>query len=231
MILFPKNSRKILLAVLGLIFLTLAGFSLIIYHWLQRPVYPPGSKTRHLIVISIDALNAQDFNEINTLPVFKQLLAQGSYIKEVISVYPSLTYPAHTSIITGVYPLEHGIIANNINQPGVKLPDWYWYHKYIRVPTLYDIARIYKLKTAILFWPVNAGARVDYNLPEIWPTHSGQNMVLLALQNGNPWYIMDLYLRYGKLLKEGASNLDNFTTAVWPIMVSLHLNPVIVPSS
>jgi predicted AlkP superfamily pyrophosphatase or phosphodiesterase len=165
------------------------------------------------VVISVDALNSLDFPQINGLPAFKKLLNQGSYAKEVISVYPSLTYPAHTSIVTGTYPLEHGIIANTLFQPGVKSPDWFWYHKDIKVPTLYDIARRFGLRTGALLWPVTAGAKINYNLPEIWPNHPGQNQVLLVLTNGSPWYILDLNFRFGKLMNgTHQPELDDFVT-------------------
>ncbi|HEX3012597.1 MAG TPA: alkaline phosphatase family protein, partial [Syntrophomonadaceae bacterium] len=79
------------------------------------------------------------------------------------------TYPAHTTIITGVFPDRHGIEANNPNQPGVKDPDWYWYYRDIKSPTLFDYARKSKMTVGTLFWPVTAVADVNYNLPEIWP--------------------------------------------------------------
>lgn len=86
----------------------------------------------------------------------------------VDSVYPSITYPAHTTIVTGRYPCHHGVVNNTKIQPGRKSPDWYWQRKYIRGTTLYDEARSAGMTTAALLWPVTAKAKIHYNVPEIF---------------------------------------------------------------
>jgi predicted AlkP superfamily pyrophosphatase or phosphodiesterase len=110
---------------------------------------------KHLIVLSVDALNKHDFDYINQLPNFKDFIENGAYVREVDSVYPSLTYTAHTSIITGTYPDKHGIFTNEIATPSVatKQP-WFWFEKDIQVPTLFDYARKANLVTANVLWPV-----------------------------------------------------------------------------
>lgn len=186
----------------------------------SRPVFSDSSKTRHLIVISVDALDARDFEEISMLPNFKSIMDNGSYAKEVVGVYPSLTYPSHTSIITGVYPDKHGIYANELNEPGVKKQSWFWYKKYIKVPTLYDMAKKSNMKVGAMFWPVTAGADIDYNCPEIWTVKEGQNQTLLSLKNGSPLFLFMIDRKFGNL-REGTSQpqLDNFTAASSAYMI------------
>jgi predicted AlkP superfamily pyrophosphatase or phosphodiesterase len=182
---------------------------------ISRPIFSSTAKTKHLVVISIDALNAMDYDQMVTLPHFKEIMDKGSYAREVVGIYPSLTYPSHTSIITGTYPDKHGIYANEVNEPGVKEQRWYWYNKDIKVPTLYDIAKKSNMKVGILFWPVSAGAKVDYNLPEIWTVKDSENQTLLSLRSGTPLFIIGAELKYGKL-RDGKKqpNLDNYTAAV-----------------
>jgi Uncharacterized proteins of the AP superfamily len=96
--------------------------------------------TKYLYVISFDGLSSLDFEYISSLPNFKRFLAEASYCKNVYSVYPSLTYPAHTTIVTGKYPRNHGIVNNTLLQPYRKSPDWYWSRKYIKGDTIYDLA-------------------------------------------------------------------------------------------
>ncbi len=84
---------------------------------------------KHLFVISLDALGALDLKDTTDLPVLRELIKTGTHIQEVETIYPSLTYPAHTSIITGHYPATHGIINNTKVQPEKDSPDWYWYKK------------------------------------------------------------------------------------------------------
>jgi predicted AlkP superfamily pyrophosphatase or phosphodiesterase len=192
----------------------------LIFKQLDQPRFSSDAKVKHVVVISIDALRAEDFDYFKTLPNFRAMLENGSMIKEVKSIYPSLTYPAHTTIITGVYPGKHGITANNPNQPGVNDPDWYWYYRDIKSPTLFDYARKSNMKVGTLFWPVTAGADLNYNLPEIWPNKPGQSQVGLVLKNGTPLFAMDVNVRFGKMLDgKKEPNLDNFTAASAAYMI------------
>lgn len=190
---------------------------------LSKAVIPSVAKTKHLIVISVDALNAKDYPIIIKLPNFRKLLNQGSYAKEVIGVYPSLTYPSHTSIITGTYPCKHGIYANEISHPGVKIQKWYWYRNAIKVPTLYDIAKKSNMKVGAISWPVMAGAKIDYNLPEIWSVDKSISQSLLYLKTGTPLAILDVYLKYRKILNGAKQpNLDNFITTAAAHLIKKH---------
>ena len=78
---------------------------------------------RRMVVISLDAVGARDLAYLKTLPNFQKLRAQSGYCDHVESVYPSITYPAHTSIVTGKKPLHHGVVNNLRLQPGRKSPD------------------------------------------------------------------------------------------------------------
>jgi len=181
--------------------------------WAVQPAFSEQAKVKHLVVISLDALNAKDFSQLQELPNFRQLLDNGAYAREVVSVYPSLTYPAHTSIITGTYPKKHGIINNEVFQPGSSEYDWYWFAKDIKVPTLVDLARQQNLRVGALLWPVLGQADINYNLPEI-KAKAGENQTMVVLRNGTPFFLLDVELRYSKL-RQGIKQpqLDNFVTA------------------
>jgi predicted AlkP superfamily pyrophosphatase or phosphodiesterase len=168
----------------------------------------------HLIVISVDALNAKDLAFIKTLPHFNSFITDGAYIEEVQSVYPSLTYTCHTSIISGTYPEKHGIYANEIvdthnptNQP------WNWYEEYIKVPTLFDYAKKASLKTANVLWPVMASAPIDYNIPEIWSV-TGKSFLSLFLKNGTKSLLPLIAKHIGKIKEKEQPYLDNFIEAM-----------------
>lgn len=168
--------------------------------------------TKHLIVISFDGLSTLDFEYINSLPNFKNFINESSYCKNVYSIYPTLTYPAHATIVTGKYPKNHGIINNTLLQPGKKSPDWYWYRKYIKGETLYDIAIKSGMKVAALLWPVTAKSSIQYNMPEIFANRPWHNQIMVSLLNGSPLFQIILNNRFGAL-RDGLSqpNLDNFT--------------------
>jgi len=173
-------------------------------------------KPNRLLIISIDALNAKDFDYINTLPNFSTFIQEGSYAKNVFSVYPSQTYCCHTSIITGNYPNKHGIFHNEVSKPEDSLlQDWFWYKKDIQSPTLFDLAHSKGLSTAAVLWPVmaHAGKSITHNIPEIWSDH-GKSSFSLFLKNGS-LHLLPLVLKHQKKLKgKQQPYLDNFSEAV-----------------
>ena len=170
-----------------------------------------GRLTNHLIVISFDCLSALDFPLLKTLPHFRTILEDGAYVEKVETIYPSVTYPCHTTIVTGNYPNRHGIINNTLLQPGRTSPDWNWFRSSINGTTLYDEAKQANLTTAALLWPVTGKANIDYNLPEIFPNRPWQNQVLVSLRNGSPRYQWDLNQRFGHI-RNGLNQpeLDDF---------------------
>lgn len=165
----------------------------------------------YTIILSVDSLSASDLELISLLPNFKQYLKTASVCGNVTSVYPSLTYPAHTSIVTGRYPVHHGVINNTLLQPHRNTPDWYWNSSYIEGKTLYDEAMKQGMKVASLLWPVTAGSKIQYNLPEIFPAGKHQSQILLSLKNGSPLYQLKLEMLFGKY-RNGISQpqLDKF---------------------
>lgn len=170
---------------------------------------------RKLIVISLDSLGYLDLkNNIDQVPNLKQLIRFGSWVQQVKGIYPTLTYPTHTSIITGQYPDTHGVVNNTRMQPERERQDWYWYRKYIKVPTLYDLANQAKMTTAAFLWPVTAKAKINYNISEIFANRIWKSQTLVSIFNSTPNLLLNLYHKYGKLL-HGIKQpwLDNFTTA------------------
>lgn len=170
--------------------------------------------TKHLIVISFDCLSSLDFSRLEQLPNFRKLLQKASYCKNVETIYPSVTYPCHATIVTGNFPKRHRIINNTFLQPGRPSPDWYWHRKHIQGTTLYDEAKKAGMTTAALLWPVTARANIDYNLPEIFPNRPWHNQVAVSLWNGSPLYLIDLQRRFGHI-RNGLNQpqLDDFVLA------------------
>ena len=74
-------------------------------------------KSKRLIVISLDALGSTDFEMFSQLPNFKKFIDHAAFCRQVRSVYPSLTYPAHTTIVTGRPPAEQHCAARLHSHP------------------------------------------------------------------------------------------------------------------
>ena len=134
---------------------------------------PAGAAARHAIVISIDGLMPASYTEPEAhglkIPTLCQLVAEGAWSPGVRGVMPAVTYPSHTSMVTGVSPARHGIISNAVFDPeGKRDGEWWWYTAEIRVPTLWMLAHDRGLRTALIAWPVTMGAQADALTPEFW---------------------------------------------------------------
>ena len=127
-----------------------------------------------VVMISVDGMKPEYVLEAGKrglkIPFLRRLPLQGSYAEGVIGVWPTVTYPSHTTLVTGVSPAEHGIFANLEFDPEHHFAEsWFWYAAQIRVPTLWQSAHQAGLKTASIAWPATVGAEaVDYLIPEFW---------------------------------------------------------------
>ena len=124
------------------------------------------------LVISIDALISADIERLKKLPNLGRIMKQASWAEDILCCYPTLTYPCHVTISTGCWPDRHGICNNEKFQPLSKdRPEWYWFRKDIKTPTLIDYAKAAGLTTAAITWPVMGDCGADYNIAEIWAPH------------------------------------------------------------
>jgi predicted AlkP superfamily pyrophosphatase or phosphodiesterase len=125
------------------------------------------------MVVSVDGMRPDVYRRADELglrlPNLRELVRAGASADAVESIYPSTTYPAHTTLVTGVPPRVHGIFSHLASlDPTERVRPWHWFAQPIRVPALWNSARAIGMKTASVGWPVSAGAPMDYNLPEIW---------------------------------------------------------------
>lgn len=126
-----------------------------------------------VILISIDSLISADLPILKRLPNMGNIMEAASWVTDMECVYPTLTYPCHATIATGVYPCRHGIYNNEILDMNAKKADWYWWRKDIRTDTVIDAAKRAGLTTGCVAWPVLGDAGADYGIGEIWAP-SGQ---------------------------------------------------------
>ncbi len=146
-----------------------------------------------VVLISIDGLLPEYYLDPDKYglgtPNLRALVREGAYATGATSVMPTVTFPAHTTMITGASPRRHGILTNDIFDPdGALGGGWHWYYDDIKVPTLFDKARAARLKTASVTWPVTAGGPIDLNLPDMYPVpnlREAKNLLSLARASGN----------------------------------------------
>jgi hypothetical protein len=128
-----------------------------------------------VVLLSIDGLRPDYVLEADRygllIPELRRVLAEGAHARAMTGVLPTVTYPSHTTLVTGVSPARHGILGNRTFDPlGRNREGWYWYAEDIRVPTLWDAARKAGLATSSVDWPVTVGARIDHNIVQYWRT-------------------------------------------------------------
>ncbi len=117
---------------------------------------------RRLLLISFDAMIGKDIEILKTLPTFAPILKKASIVKSVETVYPSMTYTAHASIVSGTYPQKHGVITNEVFTPLVKNAPWYERRDQNKAQILPELAAQQGYKVFINSWPSLVGANVDY---------------------------------------------------------------------
>ena len=127
-----------------------------------------------VLMISVDGLKPEYVLEADAhglkVPYLRSLMREGTYAEGVIGVWPTVTYPSHTTLLTGVWPSEHGIWNNQEFDPRHTSGDsWYWYASQIQATTLWQAAHADGLSTASVGWPVSVDAPgVDTLIPEYW---------------------------------------------------------------
>ena len=164
---------------------------------------PQPRRDAHVIMISIDGLVPEYYVEPARLglrvPNLVKMKLGGAYAEGVEGVFPTVTYPAHTTLITGVRPAIHGIIQNRIFEAPTdpQTREWYWFAEALKTETLWSMAKKAGLVTANVGWPVTVGADIDYSVPEIadpaGTTQSGKRtaqystpgLLAKALENGS----------------------------------------------
>lgn len=149
--------------------------------------YMFGQQAKHVIIISIDGLRPEFYKDPSWNAVnLHHMKNEGVYADGVQGVFPSVTYPSHTAMITGALPIRHGVFYNLFFEPWDSAGRWYWNESEIKVPTIWDAARQAGLTTAAVHWPVSVGAPITYNIPEVWSWPGKKELLGKIGENSTP---------------------------------------------
>lgn len=84
-------------------------------------------RKKRILVFSVDAFVCEDLEKLLQLPNGKKYLAKGCRVTEGMrTIYPSVTYPAHVSMLTGCYAGTHGVTSNFAFTTADKEQNWRW---------------------------------------------------------------------------------------------------------
>jgi predicted AlkP superfamily pyrophosphatase or phosphodiesterase len=136
-----------------------------------------------VLLISVDGMKPEAVIDAQShglkVPNLRAFMTDGAFARSVRGVLPTLTYPSHTTLLTGASPAKHGIFDNTTFDPKLRNQrGWYWYAEDIQVPTLWDAAAAANLETANVYWPVSVAAKITYNLPQIWRAGTDDDLKL-----------------------------------------------------
>lgn len=140
----------------------------------------------HLLLISIDGLSWPTLlAHAAKTPNLQRLLNAGS-AGPLESVFPSMTWAAHASILTGCTPRRHGVPGNRYydrtTQEWVEVAERQQ-AQIVRTPTLLDAATQRGWSAAALFWPNTGGAKgVEWNVPELYEARHFERQTSPALR-------------------------------------------------
>lgn len=122
---------------------------------------------RHLILVSIDGLRPELYlDPASPARELAALAGRGARARAAEPVFPSVTYPNHASIVTGVRPARHGVLFNVLFEPDGRRGRWYERAADLRATPIWEWARAAGLRTAAVAWPSTVGARIDLLVPE-----------------------------------------------------------------
>jgi alkaline phosphatase D len=128
-------------------------------HVESEPNSAAAQKAHYVVLVSLDGFRwdyAKHDGAVNLLALGKKgVWAPGGMLPS----YPSLTFPNHFTIVTGLYPEHHGLVANSFYDPAKQarygisdakaVQDGSWYSG---VP-LWSLAESQGMHAACLFWP------------------------------------------------------------------------------
>ncbi|WP_076918818.1 alkaline phosphatase family protein [Pseudoalteromonas sp. SK18] len=135
------------------------------------------AKEQTVVMISIDGLR-WDYIEKHGAPNLKAMGEQGVRAQKMQPVYPSKTFPNHISVITGLLPVNHGIVDNKFcdkarNNECYSMGKGQKDSTWVRGTPLWNLVKMHGLKSAVYFWP-ESDARFNGMTPDYYFHYSKQ---------------------------------------------------------
>ncbi len=156
--------------------LSLSGLGLVLAAMMALEVAPHATQAptaaRHVVLISLDGFPSWALDDpYLPVPTLRRLAARGALARGMRPVNPTVTWPNHTTLITGVTPAKHGVLFNGLlkRDPGVppRVEPWLPRDQMVRAKTLYDVAHARGMTTAQVDWvAIMAAPTVTWEFPE-----------------------------------------------------------------
>lgn len=132
---------------------------------LPAEIQAADARDRHVVLISVDGLPAYLLDDPSApLPNIRRLAELGVAAEGMTVSNPSVTWPNHTSLVTGVRPEKHGVLFNGVLEkagPGlpIKVDPRKDKADLVHVPAIYDVLAERGLTTGEINWPCTRGSK------------------------------------------------------------------------
>jgi predicted AlkP superfamily pyrophosphatase or phosphodiesterase len=159
-----KISSGLLILILLLVFLSFAGDG-------RRPY------RNYVVLVSLDAFR-WDYSRIYNTPNINRIATEGVKADWLVPSFPTVTFPNHYTIATGLYPDHHGLIDNNFLAPDLGLSYRMSDRAAVENPSFYGGEPIWitaekqGARAASFFW-VGSEAPVGGRHPTYWKKYDG----------------------------------------------------------
>lgn len=128
-----------------------------------------------VVLVSVDGLAHYYLDDPQAeMPTIRRLAQEGARAKMMKASMPTVTWPNHTTLVTGVEPGRHAVIGNSYYDRAkgevvqLIVDPVFNKEELVTSPTIYDHAKKAGLKTASILWPATRGApTLDWTLPEV----------------------------------------------------------------
>lgn len=142
---------------------------------------------QQLWLISVAGLTPAHLAPGGPMPTLASLARAGVRAERMEAVAPAQTYPADATLVTGVGPREHGVVANHLlGDHGVRAAR-YDHVSLLRAPTLWQRVAEHGGTVAAIDWPSTLGAQIAQLLPAVTPTRREETWTGLAADGATPW--------------------------------------------
>jgi predicted AlkP superfamily pyrophosphatase or phosphodiesterase len=184
---------------------------------------------RIVVLVSLDGLANFYFDDPKAeMPNLRALAKQGARAKSMQAVIPTVTWPNHTTLVTGVTPSLHGVVGNNYFDRTTKAvvtliqDPVFDKEQIVKVPTIYDMAKQAGLRTAGIHWPATRNAKsLDWQVPA---TRSMENQrqfttpSLLKECEDNGIYVVDSTIKE----RHPGAQSDALSTTIFNFVLKKH---------
>ncbi len=128
---------------------------------------------QHVVLITIDGFPAAMFTDAKTsVPNIRKLAAEGVTAERMQVSNPSVTWPNHTTLVTGVRPAKHSVLYNGVlKRSGAEEPVLVDPKRdktdLVAVPNLFDLLHQAGMRTAAIDWPCTRNSNsIDDDFPD-----------------------------------------------------------------